>query len=303
MNQKTKAFKIIYYILLIILLFTTVVSCGSKQQKPAPSDDKKDKIPKGLASMEEKLEGIFKDIEKLQEEKEKPAEPPKKEENKQEDKDQEKKSDGGGSEKQGGNGQGEKDQSNSGDQKKKEENLSKEEKIKKMWEDITKTTEEIHTSWNDYETQTIEDGATSETINEFENSLNKLTISVENKKDIEALLDINNMTLYMSKLYDLYKGNPDGEVVRLKYYTRQIYLESATGMWEGVNELTTKLKETFERLRQKIDISKDKEKLINKLNLSIEDLQNSIPEKNVKLIKIKRDIVLKNLEEVRGEAK
>lgn len=300
MNKKTRAFKIIYFTLIFSLILSIITSCKSQEEKPKPPEEKKDEIPKGLTSIEEKTEEVLEKIEKLQEEIKKPPEPKKEEKEKEESKEKEDKQQEGEEE---GGGKEEEKSKNGEEGSDKEKDMTKEEKIKKMREEITKNVEGIHSTWNNYEHKAVEDGASSEDIKEFEDSLNKLTIGVENENNMMALYSINNMTLYMAKYFDIYKGNPDGEILRLKYYVRQMYLNGESGKWDEVSGIIPKLEETIARIRQKVELPKEKKSLMDKLNLSIEDLQNSIKEKNNKLLKIKRDIVLKNLEEIREEAK
>ncbi len=304
MNIRSRAFKIIYFTLIIALFLTIITSCKSKEEKPNPSKEEKEKIPKELESMEEKTEEVIKEIEKLQEEIEKPLElmKPKDEKKKEEGNEgNESKEEGQKSDqKQGGEEGGSKEDI---EKKKAEAELEKKEKIMKMWESIGKKSEEIHASWNDYETTAIEDGASNEDITKFEDALNKLTIAVEEKKDMDCLIYLNSMIQHMSRFFDFYKGNPDGEALRLKYYARQMYLDAALDSWDAVEQNVEKLESTMDRLTQKTKLEKEKEELLNKLKLSVEDMKNAVKEKNKELLKIKMDIILKNLEEVRKEAK
>ena len=179
-----------------------MTSCKSKEEKPSPPKDEKEKIPKELSSLEEKSEEIIKEIEKLQEEKEKPLELMKSDKAEKKD---------GNQEMQEGNGEEQSEDQQEGqsseqkqegkelsikeeiEKKKIEAELAKKESIMKMWESISEKIEGVHTAWNDYEIIAIEDGASEEDITKFEDGLNKLTIAVEEKKDIESFINLNNM--------------------------------------------------------------------------------------------------------------
>ena len=294
--------KIISIFLALLLSLTLAVSCSGKEEKPAPPKEK-EKIPKELTSMEESVEEIFKDMDKLDEEMKKPEEPkkPEGEGEKKEEGKKEESQDGGssgdsGSKEEGSSG-GEKEQS------KEEKPKTKEEKITEIWKGIEDKAKEIHTQWNGYESKAIEDGVMNEDIEEFEKSIDKLTISLMDKKIVDSLFYLNNTTFYMAKFFDMYKDHPDGEMLRLRYFSRQIYLYGLSGDWTKANETVPSLDQTIVRIRQRIEVNKDNEKIIKKLELSLGNLANAIDDKNPDLLKIKVDIILKNIEELRDATK
>lgn len=318
--RRSKLLRIIYITLIIALFISTAMSCQGKEEKPKPPEDKKDEIPKELSTIEEKVEEVQKEMEKLIEEIEKPIDFLMAEEQKKKEKQGEEQGksgqEGQGGEEQGGGEQGQQGESQSqgqGEEKKeqgdeiekekKKTEMKKEQNILMMRDSLLKKVEEIHTQWNSYETKAIEDGASEEDIANFEEALNNLTMAVDEKNDIDALMNLNNITLHMARFYDFYKGNPDGEILRLRHYSRQIYLDGRADAWDKAQENVENLKKTLDRLNQKIELSKDKENLMKNLTLSVEDYVSVIEKENKELLKIKMDIVLSNLDKVREEAK
>lgn len=294
--RKTVKFKEIIFILILILVISTVsISCSKQQEKPSPKTNK-DEIPTSLKAMVEDVENIFKEIEKIKEEKEKTAES-KKEDKKKEEEENKKQED----EKQG------KSQDKTGQTEKKSEEGKKEtgieEKIKKAWEAVNKVIVSVHKKWNDYELDAIKDGIREEDIKKFEEALDNLTISADAKNEIKSLFDTNNVTLRLSTFLNMYKGNPDGEVVKLKFNIRQIHLYGEINEWAKAMDMSKYLEPIFERLSQKIKLDKKDEKLKEKLKASIQDLKSVIDKKNVELLKIKRDIALQNLDALKEAAK
>lgn len=294
--KKTVKFKEIIFILILTLVISPVsISCSKQQEKPSPKTNK-DEIPTSLKAMVEDMENIFKEIEKIKEEKEKAAES-KKEDKKKEEEENKKQED----EKQ------DKSQEKTGQTEKKSEERKEEtdieEKIKKAWEGINKIIVNVHKKWNDYELDAIKDGIRDEDIKKFEETLNNLTISADAKNEIKSLFDTNSVTLHLSNFLNMYKGNPDGEVVKLKYNIRQIHLYGEINEWTKAMDMSKYLEPIFERLSQKIKLDKKDEKLKEKLKASIQDLKSVIEKKNVELLKIKRDIALQNLDTLKEAAK
>lgn len=311
----SKLFKIIYIGLIITLLLSMMTSCKGKEEKPQSPEEEKDKIPKPLATLEEKAEEVQKEMEKLIEEIEKPIElqmaenQKKKEEQGGGEEKADKDEQGGegkgqqGEEKGGGEGEEKKEQEDSIEQEKKMAEMKKEQTILMMRDGLLKKVEQIHTSWNSYETKAIEDGASEEDITKFEDALNSLTVAVDEEDDMATLMSLNSIALHMARFYDFYKGNPDGEILRLRHYSRQIYLDGRAEAWDKAQANVENLKSALDRLEQKIKLSKDKEALMKNLTTSVEDYVGVIEKENIELLKIKMDIVLSNLDKVREEAK
>lgn len=317
--KRLKLSRIIYISLIIILFMFTIISCQIQQQNPKPQEEKKDKIPNQLSTLEEKLKEVQKEMEKLQEEIEKPIELQIAEEQKKKQQDEGKNQDsqqqGEDGENQGQEGQDQGQNQNQGQGEEKESpeemierqrkmaEMKKEQSILMMRESLSKKVEQIHAHWNGYETKAIEDGASEEDIKKFEDALNNLTIAVDEDNDMDALMSLNSITLHMARFFDFYKGNPDGEILRLMYYARQIYLDGTAESWDKSQESSQNLKSALDRLEKKIELSKDKEELMKNLTLSVDDYTLVIKNKNKELLKIKKDVLLKNLEKVRDEAK
>ena len=75
------------------------------------------------------------------------------------------------------------------------------------------------------------------------------------------------------------------------------------GDWEGAEEKTKQRENYITTLRQRADIKEDQKPLLEKLILSIEDLEKAIGEEKIKLLEIKRDIAIKNIESLLDELK
>lgn len=286
MMKKKKSLFLFFMFILVFVIFTT--SCTNKQEKPIPIQEET-KIPEHLSSMSEETDKIIEKIEQIDEEIKKPEfkEETSKEEDKEENKEEK-------SEKS--NEEEEKDNSTEDEQQ-----TSREEKIYSMWEEIKTSVEGIHESWNNYEVEAIDIGIDKDEMLKFEEALNKFTIAVDKQKYMDSLIESNQMILFMSSFFDFYKGSSQGDILRMKYYIRQTYLCSMVGDWEGASKSMEESDTVLKQLRKKTLEEDEAKKLVEKLDLSLDNMENGIKENNLELLKIKRDIALKNLEELRDE--
>lgn len=303
---KKSALKLLSTLVLTIFLLT---ACTKTQEK-LDLQSEEEKIPKELRTMQEKNEEIIEELEKIVEEMEKPEEPKKPEEKEQSQQSQSSQQSEGGETSEGSEGNSsDSDSKNLQEQQKTsekaggqdEETKTIEEKIDNMWNDLKKISEEIHNSWGDYEILALENAISNQELSKFEETINKLTVAIDEKKIEEALVYSNDITYDMSPFFDSYKGNHEGELMRLRYFIRQVLLYGMQGQWNKSEEVITQAEETLSTARAKIKLEKEDQELMEKLGLSITNMKNSIPMKNTELLKIKRDIVLKNIDEVLGK--
>jgi len=298
-----------WYILIIIIIF--VLSGCKSQKNQGVKFEKKDKAPRVLGDISSGIQDILREVEEIEnildgtdfeikklelkkaEEKEKAQLENVieiKEDNKGSDNNRETMG------KKVGNENNEKTEDSKDSQQKKYKN--KDEKLLDKWEEINKKLEDIHNKWNSYETEGMKKGVTSEISNRFKDSLNALTSSIEGK-NIIGIYDYSSQTmLNLGPIFGLYKDEIWGEINRLKYLTYQSYLNSLKGDDLKTIELLKSSEEDISKIRLKLEKNDSKIKILDKVNLSIEDMNKSLKENSIKLVRIKRDIIIKNLEEL-----
>ncbi|SCL88928.1 hypothetical protein [Sporanaerobacter sp. PP17-6a] len=178
------------------------------------------------------------------------------------------------------------------------EKEKKKEEIKKAWEEINSKIKDSHESWNKYEKEIMERGATSEYILKFKNSLNGLTVAVENREN-KDIINYGSKALFdFSPFLELYKDEFRGETSRIKYYVYQSYLAGENNELEKAKDLLDMTEEYTAGLRQKIEDDQKKMKIFEKLVLSLQDMKEAINVGNNNLLKIKRDIILQNIKDI-----
>lgn len=297
--------KIRWNILLIIIIFT-LSGCKSIKNQSVKIE-KKDRAPSSLADISKGLQSILNNTEKIEKildgtdfEVEKAEMEKVKEEEKAkmertiEVKNESQKSTGGQGDGEGQSG----DQSKGTQSKEQKKPQDKEEKLLNTWDQIDKKIEDIHKKWNSYEAEGMKKGVTSEMSSRFKDSLNALTTSIEGRKIIDIYDYSSQSMLNLSFMFGLYKDEILGDIDKLKYSTYQSYLNALKGDDTKSTELLKTSIEDINKIRLKLEKNNSKMKMLDKINLSIEDMSKSLKEKSTKLTRIKKDIIIKNLEEL-----
>ncbi|MDD2573708.1 MAG: hypothetical protein WCS98_04770 [Bacillota bacterium] len=274
------------FVLAFLLLISMLTGCGRREQRPA-QQAKKENIPVSLTKIVENSQTIIEQMEKLQKEMQKPVQPS---------------GEGGGQDGQGtegGGGGG----GGGGGQSPPDPEQEKKQRIDKMWEDTLKTVEDTHKQWNDYENTAVKDNARDESIVKFETHLNTLTVTINQRDSMAVMDEANGMALVAADFLALYRDNPDSEIVRVRHYLQQTCVDARRNRWDEARRSISSAKQAMGKLEQKAELEEADKGLIDKLRLSIDNLGNSMLDRDLDLLKIKKDIALANLDEVEKKAK
>ncbi|MDD3851420.1 MAG: hypothetical protein PHS13_07385, partial [Firmicutes bacterium] len=119
-----------------------------------------------------------------------------------------------------------------------------------------------------------------------------------------AVMDeANGMALVAADFLALYRDNPDSEIVRVRHYLQQTCVDARRNRWDEARRSISSAKQAMGKLEQKAELEEADKGLIDKLRLSIDNLGNSMLDRDLDLLKIKKDIALANLDEVEKKAK
>ncbi|MDR7857745.1 MAG: hypothetical protein RIN63_14250 [Tissierella sp.] len=266
---------------------------------------KKDKAPDSLGKLSDSLQGILKETEIIESILDGTDEEVKKAELEKAKEQEKVKLEGNmGEKKEGGNSsskQGSSQSSNqSTDTNKKGEKKpkDKEEKLLSTWESLNKKIEETHKKWNDYESEGIKKGINQNSTQKFKDSINALTKSVE-EKNILGIYDYTSQSMVnLAPILEVYKDEIWGEINRVKSAVYKSYAKAIVGKYEEAQEQLKNLEEVANKTRLKIEDDNKKIQSLEKVNLSIEAMRQSLEEKSITLTRIKKDIVIKNLDEL-----
>jgi len=169
-----------------------------------------------------------------------------------------------------------------------------------VWHEINTKVKGLHEKWNELEPLVIKSGITGDAISGFKDTLNKLTIASLENKYMDSLLYSNKLTFYYPDLISNFKNKVPSSVYHMKYYIRQIVINSQNQNYSNANENLSKINMYKESLVSKL-IDQKKTDLVNILNASISDLEDAIKIKDINIIKIKASIVMKNISSIKEE--
>ena len=163
----------------------------------------------------------------------------------------------------------------------------------KHWYDISGTVSDVHRSWNVLEPALQEAKVTKTLVEEFESKLDEATDTIGTKEILESLKGLNELTRILADFRSHFKSKVPPEVYKAQYFIRDSVLLAAADDFEKAIEVTTKAKELGNTLRPRV-IEKNGDNVIHKYQLSIEDLEQQLKNKNFPLTQLKAAIVVKN---------
>lgn len=283
------------YTIIITLLLT---ACMNYSRKGGGKVSKKEKAPETLVKVSEGIDELFKSVDSIEELiglSESEYQAIRFQKDKKGEKSQ-KGNEGSNGEQSGQGGQGQEseqgqDQSNKGDQR--EDIMTKDEEIFLKWREVDKKLEEIHTSWNQYEVESMDKGANQQKGEGLKKNLNDFTIAVASRK-IKDIYDAGSRVHNALAVYfDLYKDEISGDLSRIKYSAYKAYLQAQEGNNEEADKLLAGTEEYTARIRK--NLKEDKVKDLEKLSLSLTDMKMALSENNMELLKIKLDIIIENI--------
>ena len=320
MNKKNNLYKYIA-LLLIFVSITAIVSC-SPLLRPSPDIAKKDdenEPPKELEELRKSIEDIEKILMSMYEDKKRiqqgiisPS--------------------GGGSDQQGQKGQQEnqqgeqqqegKQQGQQGDQqqsqgqikieiepkelteltkqqqiaKQQEELVKKQKEALEKFEDLKKKVLDLHEKWNSFEPKAVKALAQTKSIEEFENSLDSLTITIQTKDEYKNLLAVNSLYKTLPDFYELYTTKEPPDLDRLRYSVKKIKLLAEKDDYNSMKPTMEYLINIWSIAKPKL--KKDVNDLMNKFEFALNDLKNAIENRNKTVIEAKSEVLTKIIDEI-----
>ena len=161
-------------------------------------------------------------------------------------------------------------------------------------EKISAITDKMHYQWNNLMPVAIKKGANKDLVNNFGNKLNDLSSTVTGKNKMKTLIAANQLYVYIPDLYLLFKPKLSPEIKRVRYYSRSAILYSSSANWTQADSDIGSLKSVWAVYKN--SLSKDQQDNANKLDLSINELEKVIKERNQSLIDIKGKVEFSNIE-------
>jgi len=164
------------------------------------------------------------------------------------------------------------------------------------WEQALKDVEKIHIEWNDYIAQAAKDGVSKNIIDSFDNVLNQFTTLIIMKKKEEAMISANNLAFSIINFWGYYKTDVPPDILKLKYFIRNVIFYSAVSKWDKVLENFNAGKSLFQTIRA--TSKKEQLEKVNKIDFAIQELERVIKIKDYPLVRLKGKLLIDNLKEM-----
>ena len=163
-----------------------------------------------------------------------------------------------------------------------------------VWHEISESIDNMHVNWDDLKAKLEKSKVSPKAISGFDDSLNSLTISSNENKYLETLINTNTASSYLPQFArDLKKSNL-ASIYAVKYFIRDMVLNAARNDYTSINKNMNTIKSEQKRLSAELKKKKDEE-LANRLELSISNLEDAVLLKDINVIKIKASIVIQNI--------
>ncbi|MGF7060864.1 hypothetical protein [Brassicibacter mesophilus] len=124
---------------------------------------------------------------------------------------------------------------------------------KKDWTKADERVSSLEKEWSVYEPIAKEKKASQKQINDFRDDLNNLKQLVETKKQYEASLAANRLTLDTISLMDLYKPKVPTAVGKLDYYGRQVMITAEHGDWSQAKKDSESAITTWDTIKKQVE--------------------------------------------------
>ncbi|HHT46944.1 MAG TPA: hypothetical protein GX004_06585 [Firmicutes bacterium] len=169
-----------------------------------------------------------------------------------------------------------------------------------IWNNIKTTVTGLHDQWNKLEPLVMQENIPSDTVNSLEEALESLTLAITEHNYFDTLSFANELTGYLSKISAPFAQNAIPAVNEQRYHVRNILLSAANNNFE---EARGSLNYIMEHSQAVTSSLKEREKKLDSLNMSIDNLRGALDEENLGLINIKAAIVMDELVKIKDEIK
>ncbi len=198
---------------------------------------------------------------------------------------------------QGGEEEGQEESQGEQTEEKSNEDKRKGE-LQKNWTEINNGLKGVHENWNAYETDHEKKAISPEKLEQFRANLNVFTKSIEDKDIIDIYQDGGICLLNLGPFFDVFKDDISGEINELRYKIYSSYGKFLDGQGEAATEPLESADENINSIRLKLKEDDSKIKILDKINLAVKDMEKSLGEDSLKLVRIKKDMVVNQLKEL-----
>ncbi len=168
------------------------------------------------------------------------------------------------------------------------------EDAEEAWDMIKVAITDLHDQWDRLESHVTEENISQEVIDDFEEVLDRLTVSGSGQNAFDTVATANQLTQYLAKFRVPFEEAPSPLAYELKFHVRNIVLNAAESSYEIALESLTYIQEQQAALKKALD-EQDAADSAEELNTSLDNLQRALEKQDFELVKINAAVVMGNL--------
>ena len=188
------------------------------------------------------------------------------------------------------------DNQTSGEKEESKQEGLQQNQVQDIWSEVNFTITNMHYQWNGYLPVAAKKGASKKQVDDFSNALNYLTVTSTGKNKLETFLSANSLYSLIPDFARLYRTENSPEIKRIRYYVRNIILNSEVPNWEQALNDTNNLKSTWAIYKN--TIPEEQHENADRLDYSIYEIEKAVNNKNVQLIEIKGKVCMTNIDDL-----
>lgn len=165
--------------------------------------------------------------------------------------------------------------------------------IDDIWFEVDNRLSDVHNKWNLIERELIKVNANEESIKKYEAMFDECTLAIKERDRLVSLNYLNGLTYKLAEFRRYFKDKVPSDVMKITAHNRQVILLAYEDKYDEALKETEKIKELLNAVRNKL-IERNAEDVIEKMELSIDDLEGELKAQNFYLTQLKTAVVIKN---------
>jgi hypothetical protein len=167
------------------------------------------------------------------------------------------------------------------------------------WQKEDTSIKNIHRNWNALEPEAIKAGLATKDRDGFEQALEKLTLSVAQRKQEESLTAAIELYGQYANLVRVFSMPIPAEFFQLKYQVMMAVSQATKKDWAAAEQHIPQIQESWTHL--KVKAQKQDGKSVSRTEFSLHDLEQALKRQELDLLLIKAEVVMDNLQKMQKE--
>ncbi|MEN6351455.1 MAG: hypothetical protein ABFD08_18945 [Syntrophomonas sp.] len=164
------------------------------------------------------------------------------------------------------------------------------------WKSLQQNLKSIHQSWNKLEPEAIKAGLSTTSRDNFEKTLEELTVKVGEKNPEDSVLAAATLYNDFSELARVFAMSIPPDFFQVKSEILAAAIEAERQQWDSAKEHLPAIQQHWNNL--KLQAKNADAKLLNQTEFSVHDLEQAIKNENLDMVSIKAEIAMNNLKQL-----